>query len=160
MLRSSRNRRWEQAIPLLLAGMSKDKVACELGLRPGTIEAWEQDPGFCRRRQELLEGTFSHAAQVLRNSSFEAVEKLLGRVKEGDINAAVHVLKAVGLYAEKTAGKMNHDHGGEIIVRWDDGDGARQADGDAQYSRGGILPTRSPDADRPVPPVYSAAEVS
>jgi transposase len=160
VLRNGHHRRWEQAIPLLLAGMSKDKVATELGVRPGTIEAWEQDPAFCRRRQEILEGTFAHAAQVLRNSSFEAVEKLLGRVKEGDINAAVHVLKAVGLYAEKTAVRMNHDHGGEIIVRWDDGDGAREADSDAQYGRGPVLPGRVTDTDRPVPPVYSAAEVS
>jgi len=152
-LRLSRNHRWEQAIPLLLAGMSKEKVAREVGVRPETIEFWEHDPNFCRRRQEHLEATFSLAAQVLRNSSLSAVEKLLERVNEGDITAAVHVLKAVGLYSEKreTAGKMNHDHGGEIIVRWDDADA--------------ILSARAPahpggqDSDRPVPPVYSAAEV-
>jgi len=143
----SRNHRWQQAIPLLLAGMSRDRVAREVGVRPGTIALWEQDPDFCRRRQEHLETTFSRAAQVLRHSSLSAVEKLLERVQEGDIAAAVHVLKAVGLYSEKreTAGKMNHDHGGEIVVRWDDGDA--------------VISARAPDCDRPLSPVYSAAEV-
>ena len=145
-MRPGRNHRWEQAIPLLLAGMSKDKVAREVGVRPDTIEAWERDPDFCRRRQEHLEANFSLAAQVLRNSSLRAVEKLLERVEESDVSAAVHVLKAVGLYCERAAGKLNHDHGGEIVIRWDDGDA--------------VLPARAPDADRPVPPVYSAAEVS
>jgi len=147
MLRPSRNHRWEQAIPLLLAGMSRDQVASEVGVRSDTIELWERDADFCARRQEYLESTFSTAAQVLRHASLQAVEKLLERVGEGDINAAVHVLKAVGLYSEKreTAGKMNHDHGGEIIVRWDDGDA--------------ILSARAPEVDRPVPAVYSAAEV-
>jgi DNA-binding XRE family transcriptional regulator len=151
-LRPSRNHRWEQAIPLLLAGMSKDKVAREVGVQPQTIDRWEQDPNFCRRRQEHLETTFSLAAQVLRNSSLSAVEKLLERVNEGDINAAVHVLKAVGLYSEKTAGKMNHDHGGEIVVRWDEGGAALSAHGTARSG--------GQDSDRPLPPVYSAAEVS
>jgi DNA-binding XRE family transcriptional regulator len=143
----ARNHRWEQAIPLLLAGMTRAKVATEVGVRPDTIAQWERDGDFCARRQEYLEATFSTAAQVLRHSSLQAVEKLLERVGEGDINAAVHVLKAVGLYSEKreSAGKMNHDHGGEIIVRWDDGDA--------------IVPTRAPETDRPVPPVYRAAEV-
>jgi len=144
-LRPGRNHRWEQAIPLLLGGVSRDKVAQEVGVRADTIEAWERDPDFCRRRQELLEANFSLAAQVLRNSSLGAVERLLERVQEGDINAAVHVLKAVGLYAERAAGKLNHDHGGEIILRWDDGDA--------------VLPARAPDADRPLSSVYSAAEV-
>ena len=146
-MKPSRNHRWEQAIPLLLAGMSTDKVAAEVGVRPATVEAWELDPEFCRRRQDYLETNFSRAAQVLRNSSLRAVEKLLERIEESDVNAAVHVLKAVGLYSEKreTTGRMNHDHGGEIIVRWDDG--------------GAVISTRPPDVDRPVPAVYSAAEV-
>jgi len=145
-VRSGRNHRWEQAIPLLLAGMSREKVAQEVGVRADTIEAWQRDPDFCRRRQEHLEANFSLAAQVLRNSSLRAVEKLLERVEESDVSAAVHVLKAVGLYSERTAGKLNHDHGGEIVIRWDDGDA--------------IVSARAPDADRPVPPHYSAAEVS
>lgn len=147
-MRATRNHRWEQAIPLLLAGMSKDNVAREVGVRRETIESWERDPDFCRRRQEHLEATFSRAAQVLRHSSLSAVEKLLERVNEGDINAAVHVLKAVGLYTERreTAGKLSHDHGGELIVRWDDGEA--------------VLSARAPDSDHPLPAVYSAAEVS
>jgi DNA-binding XRE family transcriptional regulator len=144
-VKPSRNHRWEQAIPLLLAGMGREKVAQQVGVRSDTIEVWEADPDFCRRRQEHLEATFSLAAQVLRNSSLSAVEKLLERVNEGDITAAVHVLKAVGLYSEKTSGKLNHDHGGEIVIRWEDGDA--------------VVSARAPDSDRPLPAVYSAAEV-
>lgn len=147
-----RNHRWEQAIPLLLAGMSRERVAQEVGVRADTIAGWERDGEFCRRRQEHLEANFSRAAQVLRNSSLRAVEKLLERVEESDINAAVHVLKAVGLYSEKreTAGKVNHD--GEIIVRWDDGDGAGSARGAGRAGEQG--------ADRALSAVCGAAEVS
>lgn len=96
----------EQAIELLVAGKTVTEVAEEVGVTRQTVSEWKNhDPVFVaefnRRRSEMWEG----GRERLRSLLDRAVEVL-----EKDLNgpdpklrqlAAVHILKAVGVYGKE-----------------------------------------------------------
>jgi hypothetical protein len=90
----------ENAIDLLVTGKSDREVGAAVGVSRQTIAQWRQHPVFIaelnRRRQTL----WADAHARLRALIGGAVDVLEDAVREGDLRAAIEVLKAVKLYGE------------------------------------------------------------
>ncbi len=90
----------DAAVDLLCSGKTLTDTAATLAIRRQTVSAWvNHDPGFAAalnsRRQELWDG----AAERLRGMLPAALD-VLAEALDGDqpLAAAIHILKACGLY--------------------------------------------------------------
>ena len=91
----------QNAILALLEGLPDREVADRVGVARETVCRWRnQDPFFAselnRRRQDL----WQEASDRLRGLVGSAVSTLEEAVGQGNVQAAVQVLKAVGVYGD------------------------------------------------------------
>lgn len=114
----------EQAIELLVAGKTVTEAAKELGISRQTLVEWrEHDPAFVaeinRRRQEIWQG----GVERLRSLVDRAVAVLEEDLQSGDRRlrqtAAVHVLRAVGLYGKDRLAPSGPVTAEEVENRWE-----------------------------------------
>ena len=96
----------ERSIRLLMTGLTDQAVADELGLARQTVCNWRRhDAAFAARFNDERQALWSTHREKLRSLVARAVEvfaedmdtKLEPKLRQ---NAAIHVLKAVGLYGQ------------------------------------------------------------
>ena len=96
----------EKSIRLLMTGLTDQAVADELGLARQTVCNWRRhDAAFAARFNDERQALWSTHREKLRSLVARAVEvlaedmdtKLEPKLRQ---NAAIHVLKAVGLYGQ------------------------------------------------------------
>ena len=109
----------EKAIQLLMTGGSDQSVADELGIARQTVNNWRHnDAAFAARFNAERQDLWSTHREKLRSLVAQAVDvlaediaaKLEPKLRQ---SAAIHVLKAVGLYGQdmKPSGLLT-------VVRW------------------------------------------
>ena len=104
-----------QAIQLLLQGMSISDVATAVGRERTTLYRWLQQPKFLAERNRLAKETFDASRARLHSLANQAINVVERRVKAGDLKASMHVLKMTGLAtAEKLDGETDE---GRLISR-------------------------------------------
>ena len=95
--------RQQQAVELLALGESKTKVASEVGVSRQQIHKWSQNvyfrAEFLKRHTEL----WQENKERLRGLAGKAVAVIESELENGNIRAAVELLKIVGLSGGKIA---------------------------------------------------------
>ena len=95
--------RQQQAVELLALGESKTKVASEIGVSRQQIHKWSQNvyfrAKFLKRHTEL----WQENKESLRGLTGKAVAVIESELENGNIRAAVELLKIVGLSGGKIA---------------------------------------------------------
>ena len=94
----------QQALELVVAGQTDQKVADQVGVARETVCRWRQQPEFraaLNKYQTLMQQAAADRLRALVNEALEGLADALAdenpRVK---IQAAVHILKAAGLYSK------------------------------------------------------------
>ena len=90
----------ENAIDLLMTGKPDREVAAAVGVSRQTIAQWRQHPVFMAELNQRRHTLWADAHARLRALISGAVDVIEEAVREGDLKAAIEVLKAVKLYGE------------------------------------------------------------
>ncbi len=89
----------ENAIDLLVQGLSDREVAEKVNVSRETVTRWRnENPHFQAELNRKRKEIWGAAQSRLRALVMDAVQTLENEVKEGNWRASVEVLKAVGLY--------------------------------------------------------------
>ena len=90
----------ENAIDLLITGKPDREVAVAVGVSRQTIAQWRQHPLFIAELNQRRHTLWAEAHVRLHALIGGAVDVIEEAVREGDLKAAIEVLKAVKLYGE------------------------------------------------------------
>jgi hypothetical protein len=90
----------ENAIDLLITGKPDREVAEVVGVSRQTIAQWRQHPVFMAELNQRRQTLWADAHARLRALIGGAVDVIEDAVRDGDLKAAIEVLKAVKLYGE------------------------------------------------------------
>ena len=90
----------ENAIDLLVTGKPDREVAAAVGVTRQTIAQWRQHPVFMAELNHRRQTLWADAHARLRALIDGAVDVIEDAVRDGDLKAAIEVLKAVKLYGE------------------------------------------------------------
>jgi hypothetical protein len=90
----------ENAIDLLVTGKPDREVAEAVGVSRQTIAQWRQHPMFMAELNQRRQTLWADAHARLRALIGGAVDVIEDALRNGDLKAAIEVLKAVKLYGE------------------------------------------------------------
>jgi len=91
----------QNAIMALLEGLPDREVADRVGVTRETVCRWRnQDPFFAAELNQRRQDVWAEATDRLRGLVGSAVETLEEAVNAGNVQAAVQVLRAVGIYGQ------------------------------------------------------------